>query len=482
VCPLIGRDFADVLRTIWPEPFASEAIGHFRRTLETGEPYHAPSSVERRRDIGEVESYDWKTERVMLPDGRYGVVCHFYDLSERQRYEAALRESEARLRAQAEELGRLYEALREADRRKDSFLATLAHELRNPLAPIRNAVQILKQQAPPEPNLQAARDIIERQVRHMVRLIDDLLDTSRITQGKLELRRERIALATVIEQALETIRPHLGHELAVSLPEERIELDADPVRLAQVFSNLLNNACKYTEKGGRIRLGAERDGGEVVVTVKDSGIGISPDHLPRLFEMFAQLDYGRERARGGLGIGLWLCRWLVELHGGSIAARSEGQGKGSEFIVRLPIAAGPGSRERRSAEAPAQAAHMARRILVVDDVRDSAESLATLLRMDGHEVDTAYDGLQALEKARAMKPDLVLLDLGLPELDGYGVCRAIRATRWGASASIVAMTGWGQDEDRRKSGDAGFDAHLVKPVDHAALVQLLRSSVPGRAA
>ncbi len=369
------------------------------------------------------------------------------------------------------------EALREADRRKDEFLAVLAHELRNPLAPIRNAVAILKLKGTSDPTLQMAQDMIDRQLKHMVRLIDDLMDVSRITRGRLQLRRERIELAAVLEQALEASRPHIdgaGHALTMTLPPHPIHLVGDPVRLAQVFLNLLNNACKYTERGGSIRLHAERDGQHVVVRVTDTGIGIPPEHLPGLFEMFSQAGADSERSQGGLGIGLSLARGLVQMHGGSIEARSEGQGAGSEFIVRLPVLTEMTAPEPSPADRPdATEAAMTRRILVVDDNADIVESLAMILRLRGNEVETARNGLEAVEMAERVRPEVVLLDLGMPKLDGYAACRRIREQPWGADMVIIALTGLGQDDDRRNAQEAGFDDHLVKPVDPSVLLELL---------
>ena len=369
------------------------------------------------------------------------------------------------------------DALREADRRKDEFLATLAHELRNPLAPIRHAVEILKLQGSLDPTLKATRDIIDRQVQHMVRLIDDLLDISRITRGKLQLRRKAIELAEVLEQALETSRSYVksaGHELTVSLPPQPVYLDADPVRLAQVFLNLIDNACKYTEKGGSIRLTAERDRTGVVVKITDTGIGISPENLPRLFGIFSQVGSPLERSsHGGLGIGLWLAQALVEMHGGSIAARSDGPGKGSEFTVWLPVLTETPTPQPPQPEYPDSFKATARRILVVDDNRDVVESLAKLLRLRGNEVETAQDGLEAVTAAEHYRPDVVLLDIGMPKLDGYGACRRMREQPWGKGIVIIALTGWGQDFNRRKTEEAGFSAHLVKPVELSALLQLL---------
>jgi PAS domain S-box-containing protein len=368
------------------------------------------------------------------------------------------------------------EALREADHRKDEFLATLAHELRNPLVPIRNAVEILKHHGPPDSGAQRVHELIERQVQHLVRLIDDLLDVSRISRGKLQRRPERVPLAAVLERALEVARPLIeraGHDLEVSLPPQPIHLDADPVRLAEVFSNLLDNACKFTERGGRIRLSVACDGTEVAVRVADSGIGITPEHLDGIFDMFVQLPATADRVRSGLGIGLALTRGLVEMHGGRIQAYSAGLGKGCTFTVRLPVAAVT-SVPRREGPDPKRARDTtACRVLVVDDHPEVRESLAMLLELQGHEVATARDGLEAVEVAEQLRPDLVLLDLGMPRLDGYGACRRLREQAWGKDLKIVALTGWGQDGDRRQTKEAGFDHHLVKPVAPAALLEVV---------
>ncbi|MCW5849695.1 MAG: response regulator [Anaerolineae bacterium] len=367
------------------------------------------------------------------------------------------------------------EALREADRRKDEFLATLAHELRNPLAPIRNAVHILALKGSSDPAVQAAHALIDRQLSHMVRIIDDLLDVGRITRGKLDLRVERVELASVIAQAVETTRPLVEgahHHLSVALPTEPILLEADPVRLAQVFANLLNNAVKYTPPGGQIWLTARCHEDGVIVSVRDTGAGIPPDQLDSIFEMFNQVDRSLERTQGGLGIGLTLVKRLVEMHHGTVEALSEGVGRGSEFLVRLPILSQAVSIEPAAPPAEPGNGPPHRRILIVDDHRDIAMSLAELLAMDGHATKLAHNGLDALEMAAQWRPDIVLLDIGLPKLNGYDVCRRIRKEPWGQAMVVVALTGWGQAEDRRQSQAAGFDHHLVKPVDYRDIQKL----------
>jgi PAS domain S-box-containing protein len=387
-----------------------------------------------------------------------GAVNVLVDVSERKRYE---------------------DALREADRSKNEFLATLAHELRNPLAPVRNAVEILNRKVPPSPDSRWALDVIDRQMQQMTRLIDDLLDIARITCNRLELRRERVDLADVVNAAVETSRALVDardHELVVSLPPRPIDLDGDVTRLEQAISNLLNNAAKYTEKGGHIWVKAERDGREAVITVRDTGVGISAEMLPLIFDMFTQVDRSLERSQGGLGIGLTLVKRLVELHGGAVSAASDGPGKGSEFVVRLPIVAEsaktlPQSMPERANPGPTRSL----RILVVDDNRDSTESLGLLLRLSGHDVRGAYDGLEAIGAADEFRPDVVLLDIGLPKMDGYDVARRLRQEPWGQAMVVIAVTGWGQEEDRQRSIDAGFDHHLVKPVDPLTLLELLAS-------
>jgi len=397
-------------------------------------------------------------------DGRVALIGGMaFDITEWRRAELALAESEARLR--------------DADRRKDEFLATLAHELRNPMAPIRNAVQVLRLQGAKDSGSADVLDMIERQVEHMVRLVDDLLEVSRITLGKIEIKRQRVALADVVKSALETSRPALeeaGHELVIELPPHPVDLLGDPVRLAQIVGNLLHNAGKYTEGRGRIVVAARVEDAQVVLSVRDNGVGMAPEMLPHVFELFTQVDRSRGQSQGGLGIGLTLARSLAHLHGGTIEAHSDGLGKGSEFIVRLPAlepapAAAGASSERRSR--PPAASGL--RVLVTDDVPDSADSMVMLLRLWGHDAQVAYGGQAALEAVASHKPDLVLLDLDLPDISGLEVARRLRADARLRGIRLVALTGYGQREDRRRTQEAGFDEHLVKPVDPKELKKLL---------
>jgi CheY-like chemotaxis protein/two-component sensor histidine kinase len=372
--------------------------------------------------------------------------------------------------------------LKEAGLRKDEFLAMLAHELRNPLAPIRSAVKVLNLKGSGVPEARWSREIIERQVQHLTRLVDDLLDISRITRNKLVLQKSRIELAEVIGGAVDSSRPLIeqyGHTLTVSLPSRPVYVDGDAVRLSQVFQNLLNNAAKYTEGGGRISLTAERQDDGVVVRVKDTGVGVPRDTLPRLFEMFYQVDRSLERAQSGLGVGLALVRRLLEAHGGTVEARSEGVGKGSEFIVHLPVVTEPADvlvPRTGSAEQTVRGL----RILVADDNRDSADLFALFLGLMGNDVRTAYDGVTAVEEAERFTPDAVLLDIGMPRLNGEDACRRMRATPWGKNAVLIAVTGWDHEENRRRILDAGFDAHLVKPVDPSEVSELLASLLRAR--
>ncbi|HEX2825461.1 MAG TPA: ATP-binding protein [Burkholderiales bacterium] len=368
------------------------------------------------------------------------------------------------------------EALRAADRRKDEFLATLAHELRNPLAPMRTALEIMRIAPKNESARDQAQSVLERQVRQMARLIDDLLDLSRISHGKLELRREPVTLRAVIDSAIELTRPSieaLGHALEVDLPAEPLHLNADPTRLSQVFSNLLNNAAKYTPHSGHIRLSAERRGDEVCVRIKDNGIGIAPENLQRVFEMFTQVGRSLEQSRGGLGVGLSLSQWLVRLHGGAIEAHSDGLNRGSEFVVRLPLAAPAPAAKPLAGSTSARPHAIPKRVLVCDDNRDFADSLASMLRLAGNEVCVTYDGLEAVAAAGIWRPDVVLLDIGMPHLNGYETARRIGDGLAERKPLLVAITGWGQEEDRRRSSAAGFAHHFVKPVDPATIIRVV---------
>ena len=369
------------------------------------------------------------------------------------------------------------DALHQADRAKNEFLATLAHELRNPLAPICNAAQILQLKGVLPPDLRWTIEVIDRQTKQLTRLVDDLLDVARITGNKLELRNQRVQLAEVILTAVETSRPLIEacrHELTVSVPPEPIYVHADVTRLSQVISNLLNNAAKYTDPGGKIQLAVERQGSDAVVAVRDNGIGLSADLLPNLFEMFTQAKAPVNRPQSGLGIGLALVKRLVEMHGGTISAKSDGPGQGSLFIVRVPVMI-----EASQSTAPTQSEccmpTSSLRILVVDDNRDAASTLGMLLRITGNDVRTAHDGEEAVTVYDSFRPEVVLMDIGLPKLNGYEAAQQIRQRSWATSTVLVALSGWGQNADRDRSKQAGFDQHLVKPVDPQALMQMLAS-------
>lgn len=384
------------------------------------------------------------------------------------------------LRAQIAERARIADALRETDRRKDEFLAALAHELRNPLAPLSNTLHLLRTRGETDTEARRAHDVMRRQVQHLTRLVDDLLDVSRITRGKVSLQREIVDLQTVVRSAVETSRPVIeanGHTLDMTFPAEPLQLHGDPVRLAQAISNLLNNAAKYTPNGGLIRLVVERDSGCAVVRVIDNGIGIAEAALPHVFDLFMQEDESSGRAQGGLGIGLTLVRTFVHLHGGEVRAFSAGLNRGCEFVIRLPATecAHQESHEGDAATAPAKHAH---RILIVDDNEDGAQSLAMLLELQGNVVATAYDGPEAVKAVGEFHPDVVLLDIGLPTINGYDTARLMREHPDSRDALIIALTGWGQEEHRRRSREAGFDHHLVKPVDLRVLEGLLASSRP----
>jgi len=374
---------------------------------------------------------------------------------------------QAHARQHAED--QLLESLRDADRRKNKFLATLAHELRNPLAPVRNAVALLKSRTQPDPLIDRVSEVIERQVALMARLMDDLLDIGRITNDRLELRRERVDLVAIVRDAIEMCQPLIqrsGHEVSVMAPQPSIVVEADPARLGQVFGNLVNNACRYMAPKGQLWVTIERTGpAAAVVTITDTGLGIPPEQLSSIFEMFSQVDR-TNRPHGGLGIGLHLVKRLVEMHGGHVSAHSDGAGLGSRFTVRLPALPESVTIQPKPKPLPTPSEpRVSRRVLVVDDNTDNAELLKILLEEEGHETFMAHDGVEGLAAAERLRPDVVLMDLGLPRIDGFDACRRIREQPWGKQVLMIAITGWGQDVDRRKSQEAGFDHHLVKPVD-----------------
>jgi CheY-like chemotaxis protein len=377
---------------------------------------------------------------------------------------------------------RLYQSIREADQRKNEFLAMLAHELRNPLAPIRNAVEVMRLPDLDLARLQFARDVVDRQVQLLVRLVDDLLDVSRITRGKVTLQKQVVKVADIVARAVETSKPLITarrHHLHVDVPARPLEVEADPTRLAQILANLLNNAAKYTEEGGKIWLNTARDENEVIFRVRDTGVGIAPEMLTKVFDLFTQVDHSLDRSQGGLGIGLTLVRQLVDMHGGKVEARSAGSNQGSEFIVRLPaLVRRTPSPQSANGTAVTNGKTSYRRILVVDDNADGANSLALLLRVTGHEVCIAHDGPAALESASAFHPEIVLLDIGLPGMNGYEVAEQIRHEPELGSPLLIALTGYGQDADRLRSREAGFNHHLVKPVDPEALLALFDSLKP----
>ena len=422
-----------------------------------------------------------------------------------QRANSELEEANRSLQSEIAERTRAEQALKEADRHKDEFLAMLAHELRNPLAPIHSAIELMRMRPLEDPQLNWARDVIARQLTSLTRLVDDLLDVSRITRGKINLTRQVVELEGLISRAVETVHPLFdehSHQLTLELPEPGIKVFGDPTRLTQAIANVLGNAAKYTDEGGQISLAAMVHEADVEIRVRDNGIGIRPELLPHVFELFTQLDRADGRTQGGLGIGLALVQRLVQMHGGEVSAASSGPGQGSEFVIRLPLlheneepvearaeaadpveaqpepapAAVPSGSDMASVVTPlvtAGAARMARRILIADDNNDALESLATLLQLSGHEVFTATNGGTALQSAERHQPEVALLDIGMPMLDGYEVAKRIRAQPWGQRITLVALTGWGQDSDRRRSREAGFDSHLVKPLDLETLTDLL---------
>jgi two-component system CheB/CheR fusion protein len=460
----VGRTLEEVRGMGWASSVhpddLEEYVGSYQRAVEEREPFDAQFRF--RRADGE---YRW-LKSVGLPrltaDGSLlGFVGCSFDITD---------------------VKEAIETLQESDRRKDEFLATLAHELRNPLAPLRNGLTILRLALGDQARVENTLSVMDRQLAHLVRLIEDLVDVSRISRGKIDLRREVIDLTATVAEAAAVMQPRLGagrREFVVELPSRPLWVDGDATRLAQVVANLLDNAVKFTGDSARVRLRVAQEGDTATITVEDNGVGIAKEMLGRIFEMFAQVDRPLDRdQQGGLGIGLTLVKRLAELHGGSVAASSDGPGLGSRFVVRLPVAA----RETLRAPAPAEAASSvtaqaapSRRVLVVDDNGDALSSQATMLRLMGHEVRSARDGFAALEVAADFRPEVVLLDIGMPKLDGYEVCRRLRAQPGGEDLLIVAVTGWGQEEDKRRACEAGFDLHLTKPMDPAALSDFLKS-------
>ena len=410
----------------------------------------------------------------VVPEILRAKVAVFADLYRKSRaLERLNAELEHRVGERTAALAAVTDALKEADRRKDEFLAMLAHELRNPLAPIRTAVQLLRLKELSDPQRASARDIIERQVEHLVTLIDDLLDVSRITRGMIALQREPVLIAAIVARAVETVRPAIdarGHRLVLEMPDELLSVDGDKTRLVQVVANVLHNAAKFMEPGGAIALQVARDGGEAVIAVTDTGVGISAELLPTVFELFTQ-GQRAEASHGGLGIGLALVRRLTEMHGGTVRAESDGPGRGTRLTVRLPLLTSEGAgAERPPADRPPVAP---RRVLIADDNHDAAVALSLLLELDGHDVRTVFDGQEALAVGDSFVPEVVLLDLGMPKLDGYDAARRMRERPWGRTARLIALTGWGQPQDRTRSAAAGFDVHLVKPVSEAELFRAL---------
>jgi PAS domain S-box-containing protein len=462
----------------WSDAVLPEDLAAQEAALRDKIPMGAQGRLEfriRRRDTGEIRHIQGvETRRVNEQGEVQAFVGTNLDVTEQKL-------AEDRLRQLAEELS-------EADRRKNEFLSTLAHELRNPLAPLRNGLGLMKlARVDPEAevgDIEQIHDMMERQMAQLVRLVDDLMDVSRISTGKMKLKREPVALASVINSAVESSRAildQMAQELAVTLPREPVYIDADSTRMAQVFLNLLHNASKYSARGARISLAGAREDGEAVVRVTDPGIGIPPDMLDSIFDIFTQVDRTLEKSHGGLGIGLSLVQRIVRLHGGSVEARSKGPGQGSEFIVRLPAVASPDTANTATQEDRLAATGNRCRVLVADDNEDAAVSLTTLLGLLGHDVRTAFDGLEAIDVAAAFRPHVVMLDIGMPKLNGYDACRRMRATSWGETALMIAVTGWGQDEDKRRSQAAGFDHHLVKPVESRVIMDLVASCKPERA-
>ena len=481
---LIGRPFSDAV----PEGAENGCLALLDRVFRSGVAENLGEQEHRHAQSGSIY-WSYAMWPILGTDERpVGVMIQITEATETSLFRqqsVAMNESLLISATRQHELTEVAESLsarlQAAVRARDHFLAILSHELRNPLAAFSAGLQLLKLTAGDPVVTNNSREMMERQLKQMVRLVDDLLDVSRITTGKLDLHKERVDLAVVVRDAVEASRAQIdagGHELTVVLPPGAVLLDVDPTRLAQVFLNLLNNAAKYSELCKHIRLTARLDGDEVEVSVLDHGIGIPAANLPHVFEPFMQVDTSWKRTQGGMGIGLSLVKEFVELHGGRVEVRSLGLGQGSEFLVRLPVASMITPEPKVASENPTGPQ---RRILVVDDNRDAAESLGMLLRMMGHEVRTAYDGQAAVAAAAEYRPRLVLMDLGMPKVDGCEAARRIRAEPWGAELFLVALTGWGAEADQRRTQDSGFDRHLVKPVDTEALKRLI-AELPVRSA
>ena len=466
---VIGRDFSEVIHILWEKEYADELVEIFRTTLATGEPYVMPERVEFRADRRVFEYYEWRLDRLTLPDGRHGLVCYFRDISPQVHARLMLAYSESELR--------------EADRRKDEFLALLAHELRNPLAPIRTGLELIRLSGDRPATVRRMRAMMERQVGHMVRLIDDLLDVSRITSGKIVLQRVPAPIDELVQGAVDAQRAAIdaaGLTLDVQLPDRPCMVDVDPTRFVQVLSNVLHNAVKFTPARGQIRVAAQTQPadspeGELTIAVSDTGIGI-PDHmLTRVFDLFVQGEHDAGQQHSGLGIGLALARRLIEMHDGSIDAVSDGIGRGSTFTIRVPLSRRPAE----SSPARNDARHMNSRVLIVDDNQDAANSMAMLVHALGGTAQTAYDAVGGLDALEEFQPDIVVLDIGMPGVDGYEMCQQIRLRPADRHIVVIALTGWGHPQDKQRALDVGFDAHLTKPVDPAAFQELLAISRTG---
>lgn len=469
--PVLGRTIADAL----PETVEQGYVALLDQVFASAKAYIATGAkftIQTTPDGLPTDRYvDFVYQPIKGPDGVVtGIFVLGADVTDRARAHEALRESMDRYRELAEQLG-------ESNRQKDEFLATLAHELRNPLAPIRTALELLKLAPADSDVATSAREVMERQVTQVVRLIDDLLDLSRVSRGLIELRKVRVPVARLLEDAVETSRPVIeqaGHTLTVVPPDPALMLEVDPTRLIQVLANLLNNAAKFTPRGGRIELSGVRDGADVVVSVRDNGVGISPALLERVFEMFTQVGRSHTHTGGGLGIGLTLVRRLVEMHGGQVEARSAGPNAGSEFLVRLPLDRRGGSDSPAAEPGTALSPPRRRRILVADDNGDAADGLSLMLQMVGHDTRVARDGAEAWVIARAFQPDTMVLDIAMPGLGGLELARLVREEAWGGRVLLIAVSGWGQAVDKARSREAGFDHHLVKPVEFATLDVLLK--------